>query len=267
MSELDVTFEANLEQNTGRRRGIATREEATDRVAAALSKAPGVEDTAAVVDTTGTNAIVGAVVPASADAAKVMSLASRCLPGLPRAQGRRRRRPHPQDGGRKVRRAGAARAVEAAKGEPRERRRAADADRNRVAEAWAETLACDARTVSLDDDFFQVGGSSIVAGQLASDIRRKLGGNLTGADIFRYRTVAQIAVQDREGGRAEQGGGARGGSGGAPGGLPPSMASKPLGSMAWTYHFSPTSVPSLITQSLPSWCLRRCRRSFAGPSS
>ena len=51
-------------------------------MAAALSNAPGVEDASAVVDTTGTNAIIGAVCPASADAVKVMSYATRCLPGF-----------------------------------------------------------------------------------------------------------------------------------------------------------------------------------------
>jgi hypothetical protein len=77
-------------------------------------------------------------------------------------------------------------------------------------------------------------------------VRRALGANLTGADIFRYRTVAAIAAKiEKE--RAESGGG----DDGKKGGLPPSMASKPLGSMAWTYHFSPTSAPSLMLQSLP----------------
>ena len=77
MWELDVTFEASLEVNAGRgssgvagHRPIATRDEATQRVAAALSKASGVEDTAACIDTTGSNALVGAVTPADADTEK-----------------------------------------------------------------------------------------------------------------------------------------------------------------------------------------------------
>jgi len=58
------------------------------------------------------------------------------------------------------------------------------------------------------------------------------------------------------------------------GSLPASMASKPLGSMAWTYHFSPTSAPSLMLQSLPllvlapmqkilRWCIFLNMWSFA----
>lgn len=246
MSELDVTFEADLAATArSGRKSAATREEATERVAAALSKVPGVEDTAAVVDTTGSNVIIGAVTPAAVDAAKVMSYAARCLPGFlePKDVIAVDVIPRKGDGscdaqalltlwkGQKSARGGGAplTPVETA-----------------VVKAWADTLGVDARTVAADDDFFQVGGSSIVAGQFASDVRRALGANLTGADIFRYRTVAAIAAKiEKE--RAESGGG----DDGKKGGLPPSMASKPLGSMAWTYHFSPTSAPSLMLQSLP----------------
>ena len=248
MSELDVTFEADLAATArSGRKSAATREEATARVAAALSKAPGVEDSAAVVDTTGSNVIIGAVTPASVDAAKVTSYAARCLPGFlePKDVIAVDVIPRKGDGscdaqalltlwkGQKSARGGGAplTPVETA-----------------VVKAWADTLGVDARTVSAEDDFFQVGGSSIVAGQFASDVRRSLGANLTGADIFRYRTVAAIAAKiEKE--RADMGD--RGDSGARRGGLPPSMASKPLGSVAWTYHFSPTSAPSLMTQSLP----------------
>ena len=247
MSELDVTFEADLAATArSGRKSAATREEATERVAAALSKAPGVEDTAAVVDTTGSNVIIGAVTPAAVDAAKVMSYAARCLPGFlePKDVIAVDAIPRAGDGscdaqalltlwkGQKSARGGGAplTPIETA-----------------VVKAWADTLGVDARTVSSEDDFFQVGGSSIVAGQFASDVRRALGANLTGADIFRYRTVAAIAAKiEKE--RADTG---DGGDVGKKGGLPPSMASKPLGSMAWTYHFSPTSAPSLMLQSLP----------------
>jgi acyl carrier protein len=205
-----------------------------------------VEDSAAVVDTTGSNVIIGAVTPASVDAAKVTSYAARCLPGFlePKDVIAVDVIPRKGDGscdaqalltlwkGQKSARGGGAplTPVETA-----------------VVKAWADTLGVDARTVSAEDDFFQVGGSSIVAGQFASDVRRALGANLTGADIFRYRTVAAIAAKiEKE--RAEAG---DGGDKNKKGGLPPSMASKPLGSMAWTYHFSPTSAPSLMLQSLP----------------
>ena len=168
--------------------------------------------------------------------------------GVSRAQGVIAVDVIPRKGGRKVRRAGVALAVEGAE----ERAPAAGPltpVERAVAEAWAETFGVDARTVGLDDDFFQVGGSSIVAGQLAAEVRRRLSANLTGADIFRYRTVEQIAAKVDKDGTGE--GGAGGDDGKKQDGLPPSMASKPMGSMDWTHHYSPTSVPSLIMQSLP----------------
>ena len=139
------------------------------------------------------------------DAAKVMSYAARCLPGFlePKDVIAVDVIPRKGDGscdaqalltlwkGQKSARGGSAplTPVETA-----------------VVKAWADTLGVDARTVAADDDFFQVGGSSIVAGQFASDVRRALGANLTGADIFRYRTVAAIAAKiEKE--RAESGGG------------------------------------------------------------
>ena len=248
MSELDVTFEADLTVGTGRK-GIATREEATSRVAAALSNAPGVEDASAVVDTTGTNAIIGAVCPATADAVKVMSYATRCLPGFlePKEVIAVDAIPRGPDGKCDAQALlsqwKAQKANDAGRGPLTSTQRA-------VAEAWAETLRVDARTVGLDDDFFQVGGSSIVAGQLAAEVRRRLSANLTGADIFRYRTVEQIAAKVDKDGTGEGGAGGKK-DGKKQDGLPPSLASKPMGSMDWTHHYSPTSVPSLIMQSLP----------------
>ena len=272
MSELDVTFEADLAATArSGRKSAATREEATARVAAALSKAPGVEDTAAVIDTTGSNVIIGIVTPATVDAVKVMAFASRCLPGFlePKDVIAVDKIPRKANGtcdsqalltlwkGQKSARGGGAglTPIEAA-----------------VTKAWAETLGVDQRTVGVDDDFFQVGGSSIVAGAFASDVRRTLGAALTGADIFRYRTVSSIARKiEKE--RALTGSGENA-DGTKKGSLPASMASKPLGSMAWTYHFSPTSAPSLMLQSLPllvfapmqkilRWCIFLNMWSFA----
>ena len=250
MWELDVTFEASLEVNAGRgssgvagHRPIATRDEATQRVAAALSKASGVEDTAACIDTTGSNALVGAVTPADADTEKVMSFACRCLPGFlePKDVIAVDEIPRTADG-----KCDSQALLALWKGQKAAGNNSAafTATQRAVAEAWANTLNCDARTVGLDDDFFQVGGSSIVAGQLAADIRRKLSSNLTGADIFRYRSVKEIAAKvEKEGGGTKDGNKA--------GGLPPSMASKPLGPMEWTRSYSSTSFFALLFQSLP----------------
>ena len=251
MWELDVTFEASLEVNAGRgssgvagHRAIATRDEATQRVAEALSKASGVEDTAACIDTTGSNALIGAVTPADADTEKVMSFACRCLPGFlePKDVIAVDEIPRAADG-----KCDAQALLALWKGQKAAGVNSATftATQRAVAEAWANTLNCDARTVGLDDDFFQVGGSSIVAGQLAADIRRKLSSNLTGADIFRYRTVKEIAAKvEKEGGGTKDGNKTEGG-------LPPSMANKPLGPMEWTRSYSSTSFFALLFQSLP----------------
>ena len=48
-----------------------------------------------------------------------------------------------------------------------------------IARVWAAALNVDVRTVSVDDDFFQVGGSSINAGQLAGGVRSEFSVPLT----------------------------------------------------------------------------------------
>ena len=252
MSELDVTFEADLTVNSGRRE-IATRGEATDRVAKALAEAPGVEDTAAVVDTTGTNVIIGAVTPNTVDAHNVMSYAMRCLPGFlePKDVIALDVIPRTADG-----KCDAQALLALWKGAAAQKNKLTPLSpvEREVAAAFAETLKIDARTLGVDDDFFQIGGSSIIAGQLAADVRRKFGIALTGADIFRYRTVKQISAKiEKEKPGAGKSGADGGGkdSGGGGEGLPPSLASKPLGPMEWTHHFSPTSLSSLFVQSFP----------------
>ena len=249
MSELDVTFEADLTVNTGRKE-IATRGEATDRVAAALAEAPGVEDTAAVVDTTGSNAIIGAVTPADADAVKVMNYATRVLPGFlePKDVIVLDVIPHTADG-----RVDSQALLALWKGKAAAKNKLTPLTTNELAvrEAMSENLKVDARTIGKEDDFFQIGGSSIIAGQFAADIRRKLGSAITGADIFRYRTVQQIAAKiQKESEASGSDGPTTGMEGGAEKGHG-KMANKPLGPMEWTQHFSPTSISSLFIQSLP----------------
>ncbi|MFJ5305072.1 non-ribosomal peptide synthase/polyketide synthase [Streptomyces sp. NPDC088350] len=75
----------------------------------------------------------------------------------------------------------------------------------RAPETPRERLLCDlyARalkmpTVSVDDDFFALGGDSIVAVQLLV-LARKAGLDLTPRDVFRHRTVAELATVARTG--------------------------------------------------------------------
>ena len=92
---------------------------------------------------------------------------------------------------------------------------------------------------------------------LAGGVRRKLGSALTGADIFRYRSIAQIATKiEKENKAAERqaanqkGGGGVGGDGSYSDGAS-SLGSKPLGPMEWTQPFSPTAAAALLVQSIP----------------
>ena len=133
-------------------------------------------------------------------------------------------------------------------------------------------MKVDVRTIRIDDDFFQVGGSSIIAGQLAGGVRRKLGSALTGADIFRYRSIAQIAAKiekeneaaDRES-EHQKGGGGVGGDGSYSAGAS-SLGSKPLGPMEWTQPFSPTAAAALLVQSIPLLIFAgRCRSTLSNP--
>ncbi|MGW2348910.1 non-ribosomal peptide synthase/polyketide synthase [Actinacidiphila glaucinigra] len=55
------------------------------------------------------------------------------------------------------------------------------------------------RTVTIDDDFFALGGDSIVAIQLLV-LARRAGLRLTPRDVFRHRTVAALAEVAQEGG-------------------------------------------------------------------
>lgn len=63
----------------------------------------------------------------------------------------------------------------------------------KVAEIWCEVLGLD--TVGLDDNFFDVGGHSLLLIQVQDRIRQRLGLSLSVADLFKYPTVRDLASQ------------------------------------------------------------------------
>ncbi|MGD0737146.1 MAG: amino acid adenylation domain-containing protein [Terracidiphilus sp.] len=72
-----------------------------------------------------------------------------------------------------------------------------------LAEIWREILNLDA--ISLDDDFFEVGGNSLAAARLFATIEKRLGAKLPLASLFKTPTLRQLAamvashqVQDRD---------------------------------------------------------------------
>ena len=57
---------------------------------------------------------------------------------------------------------------------------------------WEQVLEKD--HIGVESDFFEVGGSSLLAGRLIAHVRRSLGVALTAASVFSNRTIAQLAT-------------------------------------------------------------------------
>ncbi|MFE7033883.1 amino acid adenylation domain-containing protein, partial [Streptomyces sp. NPDC057621] len=60
-----------------------------------------------------------------------------------------------------------------------------------LAEVWADVLGAEA--VGVEDDFFDLGGDSILAARALARIREELGARLSVRDVFTARTVAALA--------------------------------------------------------------------------
>ena len=61
-----------------------------------------------------------------------------------------------------------------------------------VCQIWAEVLGLAADKISINDDFFRLGGDSIISIQLVSRLRQRIGLNLSIKDIFSHKTIAQL---------------------------------------------------------------------------
>ncbi|KAH7325581.1 hypothetical protein B0I35DRAFT_474343 [Stachybotrys elegans] len=73
----------------------------------------------------------------------------------------------------------------------------------RMQQVWAEVLNIELSQIGLDDSFFHLGGSSIAAMKVVAEIR-KLGMNLTVADVFRYPVLHQLADKIDDEPKAEE---------------------------------------------------------------
>ncbi|MGY0234389.1 amino acid adenylation domain-containing protein [Longispora urticae] len=61
-----------------------------------------------------------------------------------------------------------------------------------IAAIWAAILKLD--KVGVDDDFFDLGGHSLLATQVVARLRREVGAGVSVMDLFRYRTIADLAA-------------------------------------------------------------------------
>ena len=62
----------------------------------------------------------------------------------------------------------------------------------KVVKIWSEVLGIEEEKVGIKDDFFRLGGDSIVSIQLVSRIRQNLEINIGIKDIFKYRTIEKL---------------------------------------------------------------------------
>ncbi|MDW5322252.1 AMP-binding protein [Plantactinospora sp. KLBMP9567] len=75
----------------------------------------------------------------------------------------------------------------------------------RMAQAWAELL--DVGSVGVHDNFFEIGGDSLLAVEVAAQLRVRLGVELDAVTIFELATVAELAryvAEDRAGDPGEE---------------------------------------------------------------
>jgi amino acid adenylation domain-containing protein len=63
-----------------------------------------------------------------------------------------------------------------------------------IAAAWREVLGLDAGvSIGVEDNFFEVGGSSLLIGKLQARLRRSLGRDVSFVELFRHPTIESLA--------------------------------------------------------------------------
>ena len=66
---------------------------------------------------------------------------------------------------------------------------------DKLSQIWSEVLGIEKGGIGINDDFFRLGGDSIISIQLVSKIRQKLGINIKIKDIFTYKTIDNLYDQ------------------------------------------------------------------------
>jgi amino acid adenylation domain-containing protein len=93
--------------------------------------------------------------------------------------------------------------------EPQAAQRTSIAPRNeteqKIAEIWAEVLRRDLPSISIDDNFFDLGGHSLMATQVVSRIRRGLSVELPLRTLFEHATISALAREAQKIAGIEQG--------------------------------------------------------------
>lgn len=68
-----------------------------------------------------------------------------------------------------------------------------DSVSQQLAAIWAEVLRCPLEQISMNANFFDLGGHSLLSVSLVAQVANKMGVKLAVADLFRYPTLAQLA--------------------------------------------------------------------------
>ena len=62
----------------------------------------------------------------------------------------------------------------------------------KICQIWAEVLGLDATKVGVQDNFFRLGGNSILSIKLISRINQELTTSISLSSIFKYKTIKQL---------------------------------------------------------------------------
>ena len=236
--DLDATFEADFGDNALSGAQVLNVHDAAPRVVQALLRVPGVNDAGAWTDYTGS--VIACVTPKTLDALAVSRHATQYLPGYLEPKEILTLTSIPRDSRGQVNESEVCETI---------RKDLSDVPTNPVEELirhlWGEVLGIDSSMVTVKDDFFLNGGSSIAAGQLAGLIRKKFDVHITGADMFELRTIQRIGQMIDK--RSKEPAGASG---------KPGAIVKPVGPVDWVKPKRSNGLIPSVVQLIPLYLIR-----------